>query len=63
MSGGQVDSVHATLLPHSDGRGPSLRTGRGVRVAGPVDDVVATYGTPPDPDAKLIVRRRGTPRR
>ena len=50
--GGRVDGILATLVPHSRGRGPSLRTGRGVRLVAPVDEVVRVYGMPPDPAAR-----------
>ena len=53
--GGRVDGILATLLPHSRGRGPSLRTGRGVSLVAPVDEVVRAYGTPPDPGARTWV--------
>jgi hypothetical protein len=53
--GGRVDGILATLVPHSRGRGPSLRTGRGVRLVAPVDEVVRAYGTPPDPGARTWI--------
>ena len=53
--GGRVDGMLATLLPHSRGRGPSLRTGRGVALVAPVDEVVRAYGTPPDPGARTWI--------
>jgi hypothetical protein len=55
MESGRVDGILATLLPHSRGRGPSLRTGRGVSLVAPLDDVVRVYGTPPDPDARAWI--------
>ena len=52
---GRVDGILATLLPHSRGRGPSLRTGRGVALVSPVDEVIRVYGMPPDPHAQTWI--------
>jgi hypothetical protein len=52
MQSGRVNGLLATLLPHSRGRGPSLRTGRGVALVAPLDDVVRVYGAPTDPTAR-----------
>jgi len=53
--GGRVDGILVTLLPHSRGRGPSLRTGRGVSLVAPMDEVVRAYGAPPDPGARTWI--------
>ena len=42
----RVEQILATLAPHSGGRGPALRTGRGVSIMDPVQDVHRVYGTP-----------------
>lgn len=42
----RVEQVLATLLPHSGGRGPALRTSRGVSIMDPAGDVRRVYGTP-----------------
>jgi hypothetical protein len=42
----RVEQILATLLPHSGGRGPALRTGRGVGILAPAEDARRTYGTP-----------------
>ena len=55
MESGRVDGLLATLLPHSRGRGPSVRTGRGVVLVGSLDDVVRTYGAPVDPNARTWI--------
>jgi hypothetical protein len=40
----RVEQILATLLPHSGGRGPALRTGRGVAILAAADDVRRIYG-------------------
>ena len=42
----RVERILATLTPHSGGRGPALRTARGVSIMDPVEDVRRVYGTP-----------------
>jgi hypothetical protein len=41
----RVEQILATLTPHSGGRGPALRTRRGVSIMDPVQDVRRVYGT------------------
>jgi hypothetical protein len=41
----RVEQILATLLPHSGGRGPALRSGRGVAILAPADEVRRVYGT------------------
>ena len=41
-----VEQIVAMLLPHSGGRGPAVRTGRGVAILAPVDEMQRTYGNP-----------------
>ena len=42
----RVEQILATLQPDSGGRGPALRTGRGVAIMDPVGDVRRVYGVP-----------------
>jgi hypothetical protein len=42
----RVEQVLATLLPHSGGRGPALRTSRGVSIMDPAGVVRRVYGNP-----------------
>jgi len=49
---GAVERILATLLPHSGGVGPALRTGRGVSLGAPIDDVRRAYGDPGNPAAR-----------
>ena len=42
----RVEQILATLQPHSGGRGPALRTGRGVTIMDPAGDVRRVYGAP-----------------
>lgn len=53
--GGRVDGILASLLPHSRGRGPSLRTGRGVSLVAPLEEVARAYGAPADPGARTWI--------
>jgi hypothetical protein len=41
----RAEQILATLLPHSGGRGPALRTGRGVAILAAADEVRRVYGT------------------
>lgn len=41
----RVEQILATLLPHSGGRGPALRSGRGVAILAPAEEVRRVYGT------------------
>lgn len=41
-----VTMILATLLPHAKGPEPSLRTGRGVKMLAPIDEVRRIYGAP-----------------
>ncbi len=41
----RVEQILATLLPHSGGRGPAMRTGRGVAILAPAGEVRRVYGT------------------
>ena len=52
---GAVAQIFATLLPHSGGAGPPLRTGRGLPLGAPIDDVRRIYGDPGSPDARLWI--------
>ena len=42
----RVDQILATLLPHSGGRGPAMRTGRGIAIMDPAENVQRAYGPP-----------------
>jgi hypothetical protein len=42
----RVEQILAMLWPHSGGRGPALRTSRGVSIMDPSGDVRRVYGTP-----------------
>ena len=44
MQQDRVEQILATLLPHSGGRGPALRTSRGVAILAPVAEVRRAYG-------------------
>jgi hypothetical protein len=55
LESGRADMILVTLLPHSQGRSPGMRTARGVSLAGPLDDVARVYGPPPDPHAQTWV--------
>jgi hypothetical protein len=55
IESGRVNGILASLLPHSGGRGPSVRTGRGVGLLASLDDVVRAHGSPPDPAARTWI--------
>ena len=51
----RVVGIAAILMPHSGGAGPSVRSGRGVALLTPVDDVRAAYGAPANPDGDVLM--------